>query len=150
MDLSGTIRKILRELQNLIEAKEMTIEVTKMNENADDKDAFIVQAEELLCHSMFANLIKNAIEAAPESSRISVSFERGDTPRVCIHNSGAVPENIRDRFFEKYATSEKEGGTGLGTYSARVIAETMGGRIALDTSDENGTAITVHFALNPA
>lgn len=64
---------------------------------------------------------------------------------VSIHNKGAVPEEIRDTFFDKYATAGKSGGTGLGTYSARLNAETLGGKISLDTSEENGTTITISF-----
>jgi two-component system, sensor histidine kinase and response regulator len=56
-----------------------------------------------------------------------------------------MPEQIRDTFFDKYATAGEPGGTGLGTYSARLIAETLGGEISLDMSDEVGTAIHIRF-----
>lgn len=62
---------------------------------------------------------------------------------VAIHNFGAVPEGMRERFFEKYATAGKSTGTGLGTYSARLIAETQRGGIRMDTSETEGTTITV-------
>jgi signal transduction histidine kinase len=56
-----------------------------------------------------------------------------------------VPEEIRDRFFEKYTTAGKATGTGLGTYSARLIAETHGGSVHLETSEETGTTVSVHL-----
>ena len=52
-----------------------------------------------------------------------------------------VPVDIRSRFFEPYATSGKKEGTGLGTYSARLIAETHRGFIEYNTSEVEGTHV---------
>jgi len=62
---------------------------------------------------------------------------------VDIHNQGAVPESIRDRFFERYVTYGKQYGTGLGTYSAMLIARAHGGNISFTTSREEGTHLLV-------
>lgn len=50
-------------------------------------------------------------------------------------------------FFEKYVTADKKDGTGLGTYSARLIAQTLGGTIALETGEEGMTLIRVLLPL---
>ena len=63
---------------------------------------------------------------------------------AAIANKGAVPESVRERFFEKYATAGKARGTGLGTYSARLIALSHGGDIAMAT-DDAGTVVTVRL-----
>jgi len=42
-------------------------------------------------------------------------------------------------------TAGKKDGTGLGTYGARLIAQTHGGRIRMDTSDSHGTTVVVQF-----
>ncbi|ETR72322.1 MAG: hypothetical protein OMM_07573, partial [Candidatus Magnetoglobus multicellularis str. Araruama] len=64
---------------------------------------------------------------------------------ISIHNKGAVPEAVRENFFEKYTTSGKPNGTGLGTYSAKLIAETLGGSITMASSEKLGTMITLSF-----
>ena len=46
---------------------------------------------------------------------------------------------------EKFATSGKERGTGLGAYSARLIATTLGGGIDYVSAEETGTTITVRL-----
>ncbi|MDD5176395.1 MAG: response regulator [Sterolibacterium sp.] len=98
----------------------------------------------MLCYSLFHNLVKNACEAAPESSRVSVTLVDGTPLRILIQNQGAVPVEIRDRFFDKFVTNGKQAGTGLGTYSARLLAEAQYGAIALAVSDQEGqTTITV-------
>jgi signal transduction histidine kinase len=64
---------------------------------------------------------------------------------IAIHNQGSVPEAIRESFFEKYVTAGKQSGTGLGTYSARLMAETQNGSIHLETSDAEGTTVTIRM-----
>ena len=63
--------------------------------------------------------------------------DRGTNDRIRfdICNCGAVPALIRERFFEKYCSSGKPNGTGLGTYSAKIMADTMGFRLSMSTSD---------------
>ena len=56
-----------------------------------------------------------------------------------------LARSIRDRFFEKYATSGKKKGTGLGTYSARLMAKTQGGDIELDSSKPGMTGIVIRL-----
>ena len=107
---------------------------------------YIALGETGLCHSLFGNLLRNAAEAAPEGSVIDVRF--GAEPgavTVMIHNEGAVPASIRDRFFDKYVTAGKAGGTGLGTYSAKLVTEAQKGTIAMHTDDVAGTTLTVRL-----
>ncbi|MFW5807991.1 MAG: ATP-binding protein [Spirochaetota bacterium] len=49
---------------------------------------------------------------------------------------------MRDTFFEKYITSGKQGGTGLGTYIARIMTEIQGGTIEMTTDERTGTTVT--------
>lgn len=112
---------------------------------AGEHDRFFVHGEKLLCHTMLHNLIKNALEASPPDRAVTIRLIEGEAFAIEVHNMGAVPEVIRGRFFEKYATAGKEGGTGLGTYSARLIAETHGGTIGFRTGQAEGTTVTVRL-----
>jgi len=98
----------------------------------------------MLCYSLFQNLVKNACEAAPENSRVTVTLNNETPLRVMIQNLGTVPAEIRGCFFDKFVTHRKPGGTGLGAYSAKLLAEAQHGSIAMAVSDqENRTTITV-------
>jgi CheY-like chemotaxis protein len=105
----------------------------------------VAMVEAPLCRSVFANLIKNAVEAAPPQSTVLLSLARAAGECVVeIENQGAVPPEMRNRFFDKYATYGKPDGTGLGTYSARLLTEAQGGRIAMRCDDaKDRTYITV-------
>ncbi len=145
VDVLRIVRKIRKEFSMVLELRHIELRLSLDGRDAGEADTFVVQAEALLCHSMFANLIKNALEAAPEHSVVTVACAYDDAAAIAIHNLGVVPEAIRERFFEKYATSGKDRGTGLGTYSARLIAETQGGSIAMTTTEATGTTITVRL-----
>ncbi|RZT03918.1 Two-component response regulator, PleD family, consists of two REC domains and a diguanylate cyclase (GGDEF) domain [Duganella sp. CF402] len=104
----------------------------------------VASGDPTFCYSIFQNLLKNACEAALFDSTVTVSVSGGEQIAVAITNSGVVPAAIRERFFDKYATAGKHDGTGLGTYSARLLTEAQGGTIAMQTDDaSNTTVITI-------
>ena len=104
----------------------------------------MIHGEEFLVADMFSNLVRNAVEASPEGGEVAVSWGAGpEGAFLRIHNMGAVPEGVRDRFFEKYVTSGKSQGTGLGTYSARLVAVAHGGGIGFSSSEAEGTTVEV-------
>ena len=105
-----------------------------------------VEADAMLCYSLFQNLIKNACEAAPPGTRVEVLLRDESPLRILISNMGAVPESMRERFFDKFATSGKAGGSGIGTYSAQLLARAQNGSISMVTDDANNcTTLTVHL-----
>ena len=109
--------------------------------------------ERRLLDNDLANLLKNASEAAPEGGRVEVRLERepdgAPFARVVIRNPGEVPRDVRARFFEKYATSGKPGGTGLGAYSALLLVRTMGGALTRDTGEPGHRTSPRHPGQSP-
>ena len=148
VDLVKILDEIKSETKIRLKVKRLTIETLIDGAPAGEADQFILPGEKLLFYSMLSNLFKNAVEASPKKERIIIEMTQQENNSVGIHNSGAVPGEIRKTFFEKYATAGKSGGTGLGTYSARLIAENLGGKISLDTSIEAGTTIRINFSKN--
>lgn len=144
-DLIVVLGRIAAELKQPLKNDNLTLNILLDGSSRETDDKFMVSGEELLCHSMLGNLIKNAIEASPADQAITVSLEKGNNATIKIHNKGSVPSAIRDRFFDKYATSGKKHGTGLGTYSASLLVKVHGGSIYLDTSDEDSTTIVVQL-----
>jgi len=141
--LSKIIQGVCDELKNNLESKKIRF----MLEIPDD--TLKIQCEELLVHSMFSNLVKNAIEASEENRDIVVTStkENSEFVKISFENSGEVPVQIRDKFFEKYVTCDKKNGTGLGTYSAKLIAKAHGGDIFLEDSTSGKTVISVQLPI---
>jgi two-component system, sensor histidine kinase and response regulator len=143
VDAARAIEQILAAFHDLLEKKQLAVDATVRGRPLSPGEVFLVMGEELLVYFALANLVKNAIEASPRSGRISVSVDEGDAATIAIRNTGAIPHRIRDRFFQKFATADKEGGTGLGAYSARLMVRTMGGEIQLAVSDKEETTLIV-------
>ncbi len=143
------IRKIRDSNISLLRANKTEMEILLDGRIPEQTESLSILGEALLCFSMLSNLVKNAIEASPEGERITLSLSSGAMVEMAIHNKGSVPMAIRERFFDKYVTTGKRQGTGLGTYSARRMAETQNGTIHLDTSDEEGTTVMVRMPASP-
>ncbi len=144
VDLVDLLEKVAADIRSHAATKNVSLRIDSQSPRV------YAWAEELLCYSIAANLLKNAVEASPEGGVVTISIDAGESVSLRIHNQGAVPETIRDTFFEKYATAGKSDGTGLGTYSARLMARTQDGEILMHTCEEAGTTLTLHLRPAPA
>ena len=145
LNILRVVHNVMRESESLMDVRKLTPKILFDGIPMADNDFVPVRGEELLCHSMLTNLVKNAIEASPPQSVVTVECRVDDDVFLSVHNSTPVPDEVREIFFDKYATAGKRFGTGLGTYSARLIAETQGGAISMDSSPDSGTTVTVTF-----
>ncbi len=145
VDLIRIAQKVANEIRGLTQARRLELFFARGGKPVQPGEKYLVLGDELLCYTMLANLLKNALEASPKGGTITIDFEDGPCPGLNIHNNGEVPVEVRERFFEKYATAGKSGGTGLGTYSAKMMAEIQGGCILMKTGTEEGTTISVRL-----
>ncbi|MGE4293940.1 MAG: ATP-binding protein [Desulfovibrio sp.] len=145
MNLTPLFRSILMELEDLTLSRKIKMRILVNNKLLTKDSRFMIFGEELLVYSMLSNLIKNALEAAPHNSTVTLRLDGGLRTKISIHNLGVVPESIRKKFFDKFTTVGKIGGSGLGTYSARLITRTMGGDISFTTDEKEGTIVTVRL-----
>jgi signal transduction histidine kinase len=83
-------------------------------------------------------LVELRIETAPEALRFAV---RDEGP--------GIPPGAERRIFEPYyrLPGARAGGTGLGLYLAKELAEAMGGRIAVSSEPGQGSTFTLELPL---
>jgi CheY-like chemotaxis protein len=147
VDLVPLLQRIIKEMSSELLSRELSVAMSIQGQSVGAGSALRVLGDELLCYSMFNNLLKNAMEAARPKTAIQIDLAAVEEQvAIAITNDGVVPLDIRSTFFDKLTTSGKPGGTGLGTYSAQLIAKTQNGEIAMSTSDEQQTTtIAVHM-----
>lgn len=141
VDIIKVINRVFLEMKSFAAACNVKLVLEKEGQD------FTAYAEELLCHSLIANLVRNAIEASSAADTVTTCVRRENDVQISIHNPGMIPPEIQEHFFDKYATAGKQGGTGLGTYSAKLLAKTQKGRIDFVTSENDGTTLIVHLPL---
>lgn len=142
VDLHSVLDRVLDHVDGLAKGHGVKIVVGLSGAGGSSSQGLFVLAEEMLLYTALGNLLKNALEASPPNSTVRVNVLVNEGCHIVITNESGVPKQMRDTFFEKYSTWGKKSGTGLGTYSARLIVETMGGQISMD-SDGSRTNITV-------
>jgi len=139
IDIENLLTKIQGDFEHKLTEQDIQL---KINIDENINTAF---GEALLCYSILSNLIKNAIEASEAKDIITVSVAYKVNIIITIHNPAMIPETIQDYFFEKYVTSGKNSGTGLGTYSAKLMTEIQKGELSFRTSEDEGTHLILEL-----
>ncbi|HVM33122.1 MAG TPA: HAMP domain-containing sensor histidine kinase [bacterium] len=110
------------------------------------KSLAILGLPELLCDSVLANLLSNALKFSPRGSAIELSCEaQGEGLLVRVADRGpGLPPGILEAFqrgerLTSGVGSEGETGTGLGLLLARDYARFMGGDLRLRPREGGGT-----------
>lgn len=134
VDVQAIVRGLCESARLTYRAKGLVIELQV--DDTPNAPPLIASADELLCFSLLSNLLKNACEAAPSKGRVRLSLTGTERIELRLENSPAVPASFRAQFFDKYATYGKARGSGLGTYSAKLLAEAQGGQLALEVDDD--------------
>ncbi len=93
-----------------------------------------VYADPDLMGQVFANLIRNAVEAGAD--RIEIRTERnGEKVEARVRNSGpAIPPEILGRLFQPFVTTKAKG-AGLGLALCKKIVTAHGGEIKVSNVD---------------
>ncbi|MEJ2200509.1 MAG: PEP-CTERM system histidine kinase PrsK [Desulfuromonadaceae bacterium] len=94
------------------------------------------------------NLIHNAHEATSGDAPVRVQIGREDMAfvRVIDQGCGMSDEFIRNRLFKPFETTKKKG-LGIGLYQCRQVIEDHGGRIEVQSAENEGTTFTFWLPL---
>ncbi|ABI37563.1 response regulator receiver sensor signal transduction histidine kinase [Shewanella sp. MR-4] len=127
------LKQLLQAAQVNFHSKQL---VAYLLPDEDPNSQFDVIGDPKLCHPMLFNLIKNAFEAARAKTKVAISLMRQEGEvLIAIENTGVVPVDIREQFWEKYVTQGKSEGLGIGTYAARLFARAQKGEANLVVDD---------------
>jgi two-component system sensor histidine kinase/response regulator len=141
MPIADIIRRVVQLARMTYEARKLTIAVDSDVDVGIEPPLAVGDA--ILTFSLVQNLVRNACEASADRGRVSLTLIDGDPLRISIVNHGVVPEPIRARFFEKFATWGKPGAAGLGAYSAQLMARAQHGEVTMASSDQDNTTTVV-------
>ncbi len=102
---------------------------------------------------VLANLVSNAIDAAPVgghvSARILSGGPKGRELGFEVQDDGhGIPADVLKRVFEPFYSTKGDLGNGLGLYISREIVERHGGVIEVDSAPGQGTTMRVRLPLN--
>ncbi len=97
---------------------------------------------------VLTNLVVNAVQASPRGKEVLIKT-RGTKSEAIVEVSdqgSGIPENDRDKVFQPFFSTKKEG-TGLGLPNVKRIVEAHGGKITFITGKDKGTTFKVSLPL---
>jgi signal transduction histidine kinase len=95
------------------------------------------------------NLTRNAIEAMDEGGVYTVTIDSDGTDLLLTFadTGRGIPDSLRGRLFQAFATAGKAEGTGLGLAIVKKIVDDHGGKITYDTQAGRGTTFRLALPL---
>ena len=96
---------------------------------------------------VFMNIMKNALEAMKKGGKFSLiaDQENGEVVFKLSDTGQGIPAEIKDRLFDSFVTSGKEGGTGLGLAIVKELVDQHKGRIEVDSEPNKGTIFKIYL-----
>jgi signal transduction histidine kinase len=121
-----------------------------------DQSLIEVDTDETKVHQVVSNFVDNALKYAPDGTTITIGgHTEGDFAVISVADQGAgIPEAEQARIFDRFyqidqSSTRTAGGTGLGLYICKKLAEAIGGDIRLERSDERGSVFALRIPLAP-
>ena len=74
MDLAVLIRKLFGSFEDTAQMRDIQLQLHIQGREARPEESFPFNGEELLCHSMFSNLLGNALDASPAGHKHNGSY----------------------------------------------------------------------------
>jgi signal transduction histidine kinase len=109
-----------------------------------------VETDDGKLHQIVSNLVENALKYAPPDTRVTIQVDPTDegVTLVVADEGPGIPAEAHERIFERFyqvdqSATRRVGGTGLGLYICRRMAETLGARLWLARSDDAGSAFAL-------
>ncbi len=108
------------------------------------------EADRQAVRSLIVNLIENSLDACRIDTKKSEHWLKveadGDRDQVVIKvsdNGIGMDRETREKAFSLFFSSKGAGGTGLGLFISHKIAQSHGGRVAIESEDGQGSVFTV-------
>jgi len=114
----------------------------------------VFYSDPLRLRQILDNLLSNALKFTPKGSIELHLNHREHDIEVAVADTGiGIPPNAQSNLFQPFwqnadATTRTTGGTGLGLFICRQIAQLLGGTVWLERSGPTGTAFRVRLPRN--
>ena len=141
---------VTRQKTDLIDLKQNILSVVKLFrhdiESIADLEISIennlfIQGVDFKLFQLWTNIIKNAIFAIKENDgekKIGIFGKKeADTAVISIINNGPkIPEEVKDKIFDKFYTTKEKKGSGLGLGIVQNVASSHQAKITLNSSEK--------------
>jgi len=147
-DICLLLEKTVDLLRYKIDASRVSLELSA----SADLPPALVDGQQL--RQVLINLLNNAIDALPQGGQIgltaTVDTDGGGQPMIVVRvrdNGTGIPAAVRDRIFDPFVSTKKDG-AGLGLWIAQRIVAEHKGHLEIESSTEHGTVFAVWLPID--
>jgi len=144
VNIAGLLEEIRDQFEVLAAENGQTLAVTNHN--------VVVQTDRTLLRLALVNLVHNAIQHSPSSSKVSLAAARRPSGlEISVSDSGrGIAPEYHEKIFEPFfrvdkARSRSGGGVGLGLAIAKRAIERSGGRIIVESDLNRGSVFRIEL-----
>lgn len=156
VSIADIVRRVVNTFCGVASAKDLTITA-----KVDEHISALLVADGDRISQILGNFVSNALKFTKKGQvevRAELIERTGniETIRLCVVDTGiGIAEDIQRRLFQPFEqagadTSRMYGGTGLGLAICRSLADLMGGTIAMQSKQGEGTTMSFTLALEIA
>jgi two-component system sensor histidine kinase SenX3 len=145
---------ISESIKEAIDQSRLNAEARKVEIVYNNKDSAIINGDRDQVTMAIHNLIENAINYSPDSTRVAIGVNEVDgICEISISDQGiGIPEKDLERIFERFyrvdaARSRITGGTGLGLSIVKHVVTNHGGDISVWSVEGAGSTFTIRLPL---
>ncbi|NNC77955.1 MAG: HAMP domain-containing histidine kinase [Woeseiaceae bacterium] len=134
------IEKVVDNAQLEADHKNVTIKLGVSGDNV------FVPVNDLLLGSAIENVLRNAIQAAPNGSQVRVAGRiNGNNVEIRIADTGpGVPDDALKKIFEPFVRLDtNRSGSGIGLAITARVLERIGGSVAAENANDGGLTVTL-------
>lgn len=134
-----TVRDIFRTVRKIV-VRMGAARGRRLDILSDHQDADLTIDATLLVR-VVTNMVKNAMEATPIGEKICLAHKKTTAGHVFeVWNPGEIPQQVAGRIFQRYFSTKREQGRGLGTYCMKLIGQRyLGGEVSFSTGPDGTT-----------
>lgn len=101
---------------------------------------------------VLVNMVVNAFEAGDVGDQVRIGTEAtAENVTFYAWNRQSIPESVSPRVFQRYFSTKTGGGRGVGTFSMKLLGETLlKGEVTFTTSEASGTMFRVTLPRHPS
>ena len=150
-DVGAMMLEVMKDVEPLLKERRATV-------NMHVKEgAYHAHVDPTMARQVLQNLITNAIRYGGkpgQSPHITITLDEVDTQpelfvRVGVKDQGiGIPDQARERLFEKFfradnAIQHVTDGSGLGLYIVKMVVESWGGEVRVQSAENKGSTFCV-------
>jgi signal transduction histidine kinase len=134
--------RIIQEVLELVQQQSQEMSISIISDL--DVSTEVIYGDEDQLKQVFLNIILNAFAATPPGGSVTIRSQiNSDIILIQIEDTGGgIPEKIRDKIFDLYFTTKKDGG-GVGLSVCQNIIKAHDGQIAYESSEGEGTTFNI-------